>query len=265
MKVNRKITLLSLLLVLLVVSACAAPANSQPGVTETASAPSTSTEIASTSNTGLCGNRYFPVREGATWTYKNTGSPAGEFQFTDRVSSVRADGFTLTSQLGNSAWTQEWACQQEGLVALQLGGAPAMTLTAQGIRLDLEVNNVSGVTFPRDIAAGNQWQHTLDFDGQVEMAGQAGNAQGTALTRFTVLGNETVTVPAGTFDAVKIQVEPTLDINVGFQLLSIPVTISGTYTYWFVQDVGWVKASGTGNFAGQTLSETIELQSYHVP
>ncbi|HET9909337.1 MAG TPA: hypothetical protein VFQ23_22005 [Anaerolineales bacterium] len=263
MKVNRKKKLGSLLLILLVVSACAAPANNQPGVTETASAQSTSTELSS--STELCSNRYFPVREGATWTYKNSGSPAGEFQFTDRVSSVRADGFTLTSQLGNTAWTQEWACQQEGLVALQLGGAPAMTLTAQGVQLNLAVNNVSGVTFPRDIIAGNQWQHNLDFDGQVEMAGQSGNAQGTALTRFTVLGNETVTVPAGTFEAVKIQVEPTLDINVGFQLLSIPVTISGTYTYWFVQDVGWVKASGAGNFAGQTLSETIELQSYHVP
>ena len=140
-----------------------------------------------------------------------------------------------------------------------------MTLNAQGIALDLEINNVSGLTFPKEVAAGDQWQHNLDFYGQVEMSGQSGDAQGTAVTRFTAIGAETVTVPAGTFEAMKIQVEPTLDINVGYGGFSLPVTVGGTYTYWFVQDIGWVKASGTGNFAGQSLSETIELQSYHIP
>ena len=280
MKVNRKRKLLSLLLALLFITACTPqgsgatqqPANTveststkQPGVKETASAQSTATEIPSASQTSLCSNPYYPVREGATWTYKNTGSPAGEFSFTDTITSVRDGGFTLTSQLGDLIRTQEWACQQEGLVALQLGGAPAVTLSALGIQLDLEINNVSGVTFPKEIAAGSQWEHNLDFEGQVEMAGQSGEAQGNAATRFTAIGNETVTVPAGTFEAMKIQVEPSLNINVGFQLLSIPVTVGGTYTYWFVQDIGWVKASGTGNFAGQTISETIELQSYNIP
>ena len=279
MKVNRKRKLLSLLLALLLITACSpsgggstqqpiintTESTSQPGVTETASAQSTSTKSPSTSGTGLCSNIYYPIREGATWTYKNTGSPAGEFGFTDTVTSVRDNGFTLTSQLGNSVSTQEWACQPEGLVALQLGGAPAMTLTAQGIQLNLEINNVGGVTFPKEITAGNQWQHNLDFDGQVKMAGQSGEAQGNALTRFTAIDSEIVTVPAGTFEAMKIQVEPTLNINVGVQLLSIPITVGGTYTYWFVQDIGWVKANGTGNFAGQSLSETIELQSYNIP
>lgn len=280
MKVNRKRKLGSLLLALLFLTSCAPQGSSpiqkptnttdsnsteQPGVTVTASARSPSTELPSTSGTSLCSKMYYPVREGATWIYKNTGSPAGEFSFTDTVTSIREDGFTLTSQFRDVAWTQEWACQPEGLVALQLGGAPAMTLTAQGIQLDLEISNVSGVTFPKEITTGNQWQHNLDFDGQVEIAGQSGEAQGNAVTRFTAMGIETVTVPAGTFEAMKIQVEPALDINVGFQLLSIPVTVGGTYTYWFVQNFGWVKASGIGNFAGQSLSETIELQSYNIP
>lgn len=278
MKVNRKRKLLSLLLVLFTITACAPsgsgsnqqPTNtieltSQPGVTETASAQSTLTETPSTSVTGLCSNLYYPVREGATWTYKNTGGPAGEFGFTDTVTSVREDGFTLTSQLNDLSWTQEWACQQEGLVALQLGGAPAVTLAAQGIQLNLEISNVSGVTFPKEIMAVNQWQHNLEFDGIVEMAGQSGEAQGDAVTRFTAIGNETVTVPAGTFEAMKIQVEPTLDISVGYGGFSLPVTVGGTYTYWFVQNIGWVKAAGTGRFAGQSMSETIELQSFHIP
>ena len=274
MNLNWKRKLISLLLAMLFITACASPrsgattepiSTEQPGVTETASAQSPSTETPSFSGNNLCGNLYYPVRQGATWIYKSTGSPAGEFSFTDTVTSVGEDSFTLTSQFGDVVRTQGWACQEIGLVALQLGGAPAATLNAQGIQLDLEINNVSGLTFPREITPGDQWQHNLDFDGQVEMAGQSGDAQGTAVTRFTAIGNETVTVPAGTFEALKIQVEPTLDINVGYGGFSLPVTIGGTYTYWFVQNIGWVKASGTGNFAGQSLSETIELQSYNIP
>ena len=189
MNLNWKRKLISLLLTMLFITACASSGNGitteptsteQPGVTETASAQSPSTETPSSSGNSLCGNLYYPVRQGATWTYKSTGSPAGEFSFTDTITSVHEDSFTLTSQFGDVARTQEWACQEIGLVALQLGGAPAVTLNAQGIQLDLEINNVSGVTFPREITPGDQWQHNLDFDGQVEMAGQSGDAQGTA-------------------------------------------------------------------------------------
>jgi len=74
-----------------------------------------------------------------------------------------------------------------------------------------------------------------------------------------------VTVPAGTFDALKIQIDTTLNINVSVQGISVPVKFSGSYSYWFVKDVGWVKASGTGSMAGTSFNETIELQSYNIP
>jgi hypothetical protein len=280
MKVNWNRMLIGLLLALVFVTACSSPGSgltqepintSQPNTTEapgdTATAPvqSTPTEIPPTEQTSLCANTYYPVREGSTWTYASTGSPAGEYSFTDTITSVREDGFTLTSQFGDLTRTQEWACEEQGLVALQLGGTSAATLNTQDMQLNLEVKNVSGVTFPREITAGDEWQHNLEFEGQMDIAGQSGEATGSAGTSFTALGNESVTVPAGTFESMKIQVDSTLNINVGFQGLSVPVTISGTYTYWFVQDVGWVKASGTGDFGGQSFSETIELQSYNIP
>src|SRR5574342_189400 len=191
---------------------------------------------------GLCANAYYPVREGSTWSYKSTGGPAGEYSFTDTITSVREDGFTLSTQFNELTRTQEWACKPEGLVALQLGGAPAATLNSQNMQLDLEVKNVSGVTFPSEINPGDQWQHDLDFEGKMTVAGQEGTATGDAQTRFTTIGNESVTVPAGTFDALKIQVDTTLNINVSFQGANVPVTFSGTYTYWFAQGAGWVKA-----------------------
>ncbi|MBN2116246.1 MAG: hypothetical protein JW730_06740 [Anaerolineales bacterium] len=270
---KRKInSIVSLLLTTIFLTACSFPTSAptvEPQVTEPESpqteAPAASEGGLPVQGEGLCSNAYYPVRQGATWNYKSTGSPAGEYSFTDTISAVRDDGFTLSTQFNNLTRTQEWACREEGLVALQFGGAPAALLDAQNMQLSLEVNNVSGVTFPDEINAGDQWQHNLDLQGSMTILGQQGTAEGNAQTNFTAVGNESVTVPAGTFDAMKIQIDTTLNMTVSYQGLSVPVSFSGPYTYWFVQGVGWVKASGTGTAEGTSFSETIELQSYSIP
>ena len=270
--------IVSLLLTIIFLVACSSP--SVPSSTETqttqtqalrqATAMETATEITSQTATpatasGLCTNAYYPVREGATWSYKSTGGPVGEYSFTDTISSVRADGFTLSTQIGGLTRNQQWSCKPEGLVALQFGGAPAAMLNAQNIQLELNANNVNGVTFPSQINAGDQWQQTTAVDGKVTVTNQAGTAKGNAQMNFNALGNERVAVPAGTFDAMKIQVDTTLNVNAKYEGLSLPVKFSGSYTYWFVKDVGWIKAMGTGSVAGMSFSETTELQSYNVP
>ena len=282
---KRKIkTILSLLMMIILVTACSStatgtstptviPATEEPQTTEIEGTPISATQPPVTlegdgmpvAGEGLCANAYYPVREGSTWNYKSTGGPAGEYSFTDTITSIRDDGFTLSTQFDDLTRTQEWACKPEGLVALQLGGAPAAALNSQNMQLNLGVKNVSGVTFPSEISAGDQWQHNLDFEGSMIVADQEGAATGNAQTSFAAVGNESVAVPAGTFDALKIQVDTTLNINVTYQGFSVPVTFSGSYTYWFVQGAGWVKASGTGNVTGTAFSETTELQWYNIP
>jgi uncharacterized protein DUF3108 len=280
MEKNKFKSIVSVLLMIIFLAACSSPATPSPTETqviETQTPPATPTEIAteppatsegagtSATGEGLCANAYYPVREGSTWTYKSTGGPTGEYSFTDTITSVGADGFTLSSQFGDLTRTQKWACKPEGLVALQLGGTSAATLNSENMQLNLEVKNVSGVTYPSTLNVGDQWQHNLDFEGKMTVANQEGSATGNAQTSFNALGNESVTVPAGTFDALKIQIDTTLNINVSVQTVSVPVTFSGSYSYWFVKDVGWVKASGTGSVSGTSFSETIELQSYNIP
>jgi hypothetical protein len=280
MEKNKIKSILSLLLTIIFLTACSSPAAvspTEPQPTETQMPQATPTEVATqppatseggstpATRAGLCANAYYPVREGSTWSYKSTGGPTGEYSFTDTITSVGADGFILSSQFGDLTRTQEWACKPEGLVALQLGGTSAATLSSENMQLNLEVKNVSGVTYPSTINVGDQWQHNLDFEGKMTVANQEGTATGNAQTNFHALGNESVTVPAGTFDALKIQINTTLNINVSVQAVSVPVTFSGSYTYWLVQDVGWVKASGTGSISGTSFSETIELQSYNIP
>lgn len=272
MRQKKNQTVFSLLLMIIFFPACSSPSNSptiEPRATEaiqpTATEPVTELTATLEGGQGFCANPYYPVRQGATWSYTSTGGPAGAYSFTDTITSARDDGFTLSTQFGDLSRTQEWACAPEGLVALQLGGAPAAMLNTQGMQLDLEVKNATGVTFPNQINPGDQWQHNLDFEGNMTVANQEGSATGNAQTNFTAIGNESVTVPAGTFDAMKIQMETTINISVSYQGLSVPVTFSATYDYWLAEGVGWVRSSGTGEMAGTSFSEITELQSSNVP
>lgn len=263
------------LLVLMGASSCSfptatpAPGQTTSGITEipAVTEPPTAgpTETSTPASSAQCANEYYPVRQGATWTYSSTGGPTGGYGFTDTMTSVREDGFTLTSQFGDLTRTQEWACQAEGLIALQLGGTSAAVLNNDNMQMTLDVDHVSGVTFPRSIQPGDTWQHALTFTGKMSVAGQEVDAKGDATSNFQAIGNESVTVPAGTFDALKIHIDTTININGSFNGISFPVTFTAPYDYWFVKDVGWVKAGGTGSISGQAFTETIELQSYQVP
>jgi len=214
-----------------------------------------------TAETGLCANPYYPVLEGSTWNYMSTSTLADNYSFTDTITSIRNDGFTLTTTYDNLTRTQEWACTPEGLVAVQLGGG----LNSPSTNLEVETQKASGVTYPVEINAGDTWQHSLDFTGTMDIAGNPGAATGTTQSDFTAIGVESVTVPAGTFNAMKVQVMTTINIDVSFQGSNIPVNFSSTTTSWYVEGTGWVKSVSEGDFAGQSYTETMELQWYNIP
>jgi hypothetical protein len=268
------ITPLGVLLLTIFIAACsplpAPPTGTQPidTVQSTASASQPTATLAGStpaSPQSLCTNLYYPVRQGATWTYKSTGGPAGEYSFTDTITSARQDGFTLSTQIGQLTRLQEWTCTAEGLLALQLGGAPAAMLNSQNIQLNLDINNATGVTFPSQIGPGSQWQQSMDVTGNVTAFNEEAEAAGTVQMSFNAIGNESVTVPAGTFEALKVEVGISLNVNATYEGITLPVSFTGNYTYWFAPNVGWVKASGTGNVFGNSFTDTTELQSYNIP
>jgi hypothetical protein len=267
---------ISVLLITIFLAACSAPpapsTSTKSLETLKGTATGSTAETTATLDGGiavtpqsLCTNLYYPVREGAAWTYKSTGGPAGEYSFTDTVTSVRPDGFTLSTQIGDLTRLQEWTCTAEGLSALQLGGAPAAMLNSQNIQLNLDIINATGVTFPGQIGPGSQWQQNMDVTGNVTAFNEEAAATGTVQMSFNAVGSESVTVPAGTFDALKVEVDVSLNVGATYEGITLPVSFTGDYTYWFAPNVGWVKASGTGNVLGNSFADTTELQSYNIP
>jgi len=79
------------------------------------------------------------------------------------------------------------------------------------------------------------------------------------------MGKETITVPAGTFEAVKLQSNSTVDIMSAFAGADAPITFNGTTITWYAPGVGYVKSVENGDFGGEAFSATTELQSYSIP
>jgi hypothetical protein len=227
--------------------------------------PSAAPTTGPSTGQGACANPLYPIVPNATWTYAGNGQPSGSYSYTDTISEVRPDGFTITSQFDdNLTRTQQWACKPEGLVALQLSGAAAV-ITTEGMSAELETSNVQGVTLPASVAPGDQWTFSLDMHGTQEMSGVTAETTGHVVYNFTAVGTESVTVPAGTFDAMKIEGDLTMDITATVSGIAVPVTVTMHTISWFAPGVGMVRTDTTGDMLGTAISDKLELQSYNIP
>jgi hypothetical protein len=255
------------LLLALLLGACNLPNPQAPEAPEaqSASAEPAPTAQAPTESVVLCANPLFPVEPGASWTYSSTGSLSGSYSFTNTITDVREDGFTLTTKTDGNDLSQEWVCRPEGLASPALGNGIGVGISTLGVQMDLATSNVQGVILPRTVSPGDQWPYSLDFDGTMQYNQYAAGTQGTATFTFNAIGEESITVPAGTFNAMKIHVDMTLDMQVTYSGLKIPAQFTSGSDIWFAPGVGWVKAASTGALVGSTYSENLELQSYTIP
>lgn len=226
----------------------------------------TSSPNNSSTTSQACDNTLYPTSQGATWVYASTGGPNGSFIYTNSIATVRADGFTLISQFADHTRSQDWICQPDGLKALQLGGGSAEGISVVGMTSSLTTLEATGISIPTNITQGMQWQYGLSLEGTVVMPDNPqAPAKGTYLAVVQEMGKETVTVPAGTFETVKIQSTSTVDIMSVFAGADAPINFSGTTITWYAPGVGYVKSVENGGFGGEAFSTTTELQSYSIP
>ncbi len=261
---RRSILTVSFIFIALTVSSCAGSSDRIELTPEAAETETATTEPAMV--TGDCANPYFPVLVNANWAYDASDSELGPYSFTSTVSEVFPDRFTLTHQFDDLTLTQQWECKSEGLVALELGGGTAASLVTGDVDLKLETSNISGVTFPSAISVGDEWMHSMDVSGEIELGeGMFGTMEGQATTNFQAVGMENVEVPAGTFEALRVATEFTLDMTVTVEGTSIPVVFTTTGSSWHVPNIGWVKQTAETTIFEVPTTETIELEAYYIP
>jgi len=227
--------------------------------------PSQPTVVPPATPQGACTNSLYPIVNGAMWTYAGTGGPTGPYSYTDTITDVHTEGFALTSVFNNDLTrTQEWTCAPEGLVALQLPGA-AGSLTADQFQAQFETGNIQGITLPVSVSPGDQWPFSMSIKGALNAGAATAQADGDAIFAFHAIGTESISVPAGTFNAMRVDTVLTLDFTATVSGLLVPLKLTLNGTSWYAPDVGMVKTVTSGDMAGTSFNDTLELQSYNIP
>ena len=202
---------------------------------------------------GDCHNDYFPSEEDTTWESVGTNNVTGDYQSTATIVEAHDDGFTVrfVTSISEVDFVLEYGCTDAGLVMLNPMGQFG-TASASGPSGSATVNTTaaSGITLPSDLHAGQTWQQYLGY----VVLSQEGSMRGEYTADNIARGLEVVTVPFGTFNALRVDTE-------------IQTTIDGQpwgpcqQTAWVVKDIGNVK--GESSCGG--IDDSNELVSFDSP
>ncbi len=210
---------------------------------------------------GACANPLYPVVPGATWNYSMTGDVTSDF--TRSITDVKADGFTDQDIFSSGVTrTGEWRCDNGALTALQPEAAVSGSVQTQNLNAQFHTTQNSGVTLPANVRPGDTWTQNVTIEGTVPVGGQNADAKNAAAINCTAAASESVTVKAGTFDAVRTDCKVDMQITITMNGVDVPTSLSSTSTAWYAPGVGMVKTvtavtSGPGS--------TIELAAYQIP
>ena len=238
--------------------ACSFSGGATPASAPVNEAASTPTVAASpTPQQADCFNAYYPVKTGATWTYQMSGTSADTF--THSIVSASEKEFSDQDAFGSGTTrTGQWRCEGGNLISLTPGSGSA-AVAAAGQTFNFTVTANSGITFPANGDVGSAWAQDISFEGAQDVGGTQIASKNQASTSCSAVGRESVTVPAGTFDALKVECNS--KITVTLEGMAIPFVIDGPSTAWYAQGVGMVKSVGSGG----GYEATIELTAYQIP
>jgi hypothetical protein len=232
-----------------------------PEGTPNESTPATKAPTDSPSSpSGACANPYLPVVPGATWNYKLTG-PVPDM-FTRSILSVEASSFTDQDVFGTGVTRQgKWSCDNGSLIALDPSSGGSASVNAENVTVDFQTTELSGITFPATVNAGDTWTQNTTLEGTETISGTQVPVKNQFTTTCTASGVESVTVGAGTFDALRVECQTATNITITMQNNPIQTNMTFNSTNWYAKNIGLVKKVNTG----EGLDSTIELVSYNIP
>ena len=211
-----------------------------------------------TGSTGACS--FFPSTLGSTWKYAVSGPGIGSFTSDTVVTSVSGSSVTM---LQTDTGEYPSSMSQDYLVNCNQAKAVGSRITSFGMTTSVS-NSPALLVNPSDFTVGYRESGSAQVTGVTPLDGGCTMATAQSITKsFEVLGQETVIVPAGTFNAVKVQ---SVQINgSGTATMSCPSMANmtnavpgSTYTItaWHVSGVGWVKSTSPDGVT--------ELMSYSI-
>jgi len=198
-----------------------------------------------------CDHPYFPIREGASWSYQTSSPGFAPYDYQQSLRDVSAERFTMVSVF--DGFTQEitWHCDESGLTATEYGSStPGFTF---------ETLSVTGVTMPpaSQWRAGAEWENSFEVQGSMMQAGVTVALSGTVTTKNLIVAQEQVTVAAGSFTAYKVESQMAMRLTSNMMGMTIPMNFDSTSWAWYTEGVGLVRSEAEGSVT--------ELIAYSIP
>jgi hypothetical protein len=250
-----KLIIAPLLILTLAGAGCGGAA---PSASNAPGSPDNGTPGSNTTATGGCNNPYYPFKVGSKITYK-TVSPGLNSTYSMEVQPASDPdthklAYTFNVQGRSTVISQEFTCDSSGIHAKgQLDLSSAM-----GGQISYQTDSVNGPFLPPDMSVGQTWQTTYNVTLHTTNPTMArileGKHQSTQI-KNTVEDEEDVTVPAGTYHALKVKME----ITINTQLTPTPITT--TTETWFVKGIGMVKSMSSSNGI-QSTTEATEVSGF---
>ena len=204
-----------------------------------------------------CDHPYLPLRSGSSWTYSTTegtstwsvGSAAGT------ADSAQA---TMTISVPEVTMTTHWTCTSAGIISYDFGN---ISVAQMGQVVSMDVTDSSGVFLPAAslLAPGYSWSDNYTLVMHVTAEGISLDTTMSAAEAWTAVGMETVSVPAGTFEAMRVEGTENISMSGFMGMEGVDTVVQATF--WFAEGVGIVRySSESGGY-----SSVGELASYTIP
>jgi hypothetical protein len=225
-------------------SASASGTASSPAAGGSSSGPASSSGASGSGGTSSAGTTYFPAAVGNTWVYQTTISGVSHGTITNKITAVTpvAGGNKVTMQSLTStgaAPTVSYIFHSDGSISVpftQFGGT-AIKVTSGSIiwpsAAELSSGQVHHAVLSMDV---NLPGHVTHVAAQVTVQGK---------------GTETVTVPAGTYQAQVI------DQTISEKVVGVAITL--TIRTWVANGVGPVKSELVSQAGPAGGANTVEV------
>ncbi len=202
----------------------------------------------------LCANAYFPNAAGDQWEYSGSDSLSGVYTRTDTITNTLAGSFTQVTSVGNISYPVVYNCTSSGLTAdnpvQQYAG---VLLSRPDVPVSVKMDSNSGISLPSRTNPGDTWQQIANFEATSTQL----NINGRFVFDYSAVGFENITVPAGTYNALRV------DTTIRIEVTALHV-LAGTYTTtsWWAPDVGMVKSEGTSHVTGVDFTDSMQLTRF---
>ncbi|MCX7601811.1 MAG: hypothetical protein N2Z75_07705 [Meiothermus sp.] len=185
----------------------------------------------------VCSSAFYPTDPDLRWRYRNLNDNQ---VYTQTFTQAGVGALLEQRRFAARTETTQWTCTPQGLRTLPEGDLP---IPGGSVRL----TRLTGVIIPSSETwrVGGRWAYRYELRGRIAFFDLAGFLE----VENRIVARETISVPAGRFEALRVEASFRGEFGIGF---------SGRATYWFAEGVGVVKQVSEGTFGGQS-SELLEF------